>query len=300
MDPIDSSHIYTHFMTPDRGQTWQYPYSVVHPTESYADFGARANLEILPDGSIITLNNGSNGGSGFKGINRWDGQQWHSYGQGLYGGSSRAFDFEFYKGELYMGGTFNQYDYPQDPGNFIVRWDGNQWQGLANGTFGFVDDLFVHDSLLYCKIYGDYSYNHRFGDAAIPYFAAWNGQQWCGTPMNFKWHPFNFGFANDTLFVAFNRPTRIDGDTVGYLNYYTGDYVNGPNAICSTPGLGEEEMPVKAKGLEVFPNPAFSILHIRLLEEDQAIRQIDVVNCTGQNVMHLKLEKGIKIEQVWI
>lgn len=63
------------FMTTDREKTWQYPYRIVHPTDTIPDFGAIYKVKILPDGDILTLNNGSPIGNAFRGISRWDGLQ---------------------------------------------------------------------------------------------------------------------------------------------------------------------------------------------------------------------------------
>ncbi len=293
--------IYTHFMTTDGGATWQYPYSIVHPTSNSALFGARAKLEILANGDILTLNGGSAPGNPYGGIARWDGQQWHSYGNGLYGGGFvHTLDFEFYKGELYMGGTFAKYNtyygdtlshFPQNPGNAIVRWDGRQWQELAGGILeGGVRDIFVHDSILYCSTFAGVPSFHRFGDAAIPFFAGWDGHKWCGTPFNFDDAPASFGIIKDTLYVSFNRPTVVSGDTVSYLNYYDGDYLHGPNAICSTLGLGEEENQVEAQRISIYPNPANGFVNISLPKETTNA-QLSLYSLSGQLVFELPLTK---------
>ena len=263
-----SQLIYTQFMSPDGGQTWQYPYSMIHPTDTIPDFGAEYRLEILDNGDILTINNGTSSGSKFKGLIRWDGQQWHTYGNGLHGAYSRVFDFEFYKDELYMGGSFSKEDIPNDPGRFIVRWDGIQWQEVGGGLIGFVDDLFVADSVLFARVDGGYSVDHRFGDAAIPYLAGWDGTQWCGTPTVFtQTAPQNFGVINDTLYASFRSPGVINGDTVGYLAYFDGDYLHGPDAICSTPGLGEEEPSLAQEEIKIYPSPAYELLSIVLPQQ---------------------------------
>ncbi len=281
---LDSSYTYTHFMTPDRGNTWQYPYSIIHPTSSMADFGSKAQLEILPNGDILTINNGSNVGSPFRGVSRWDGQQWHSYGSGLSGTTSKTLNIAVFEGNLYMGGTFNKSQYPQDPGNFIASWKGSSWENVGGGTVGFVNDLFVYDSILYCNIDGGFSSSHRFGDAAIPYFAGWNKHQWCGTPTNFGSPPTSFGIIKDTLFVAFQYPTTVNGDSVSYLNYYDGDYLNGPNSICSTLGLGEEELSAGTGEFKIFPNPAGDAFTIACDSSDP-LETIKVYDLKGQCVL---------------
>ena len=272
--------IYSQFMTTDRGKTWQYPYSIVHPTDTVSDFGATARLEILDNGDILTINNGSPRGNPFSGLSRWDGTQWHAYGNGLFGFSSRVFDFEFYQGELYMGGTFNRYSFPSDPANFIARWTGQEWAEVANGVTGFVEDLFVYDDILYCSINGGDESQHYFGDIHVPWFAGWDGTQWCATPFDFSTPPATLGFIDDTLYATFYIPSSESGDTIGYIGYYDGDFLNGPNAICSTPGLGEIEHPLPS--FQLFPNPASD--QLRIESGENGIQQLQIVDIHGKSV----------------
>jgi len=249
--------IYHQFMTTDGGSTWQYPYTVVHPTENTPRFGAHAQLEILENGDILTINNGSPRGNKFSGITRWDGKKWHSYGQGLFGTYARVFNFQFYKDVLYIGGTFSKAEDISNPGNFIARWSGNRWENFANGLKGFVKNQFVYDSTLYANIDGGSEMQHRFGDAQIPFFAGWNGQQWCGTPIFYdSLPPASFGFIKDTLYATFYEPGIVQGDSVFFLNYFDGDYLNGPNAICSSIGLNEPELEAKQARFEIYPMPS--------------------------------------------
>ncbi len=279
------------FMSSNGGQSWQYPYSVIHPTETVGYFGATYyKVEILPNGDILTINNGSPLGSTFRGLSRWDGQQWHGFGNGLSGSTSRAFDFEFYKGQLYMGGTFSKSVFPNDPGDFIARWNGLQWEEFANGVEGFVHDMFAYDNILYTSIDGGQISDHRFGDVKIPFFAGWDGHQWCGTPSQFKRPPAHFGFINDTLYVSFLEPSVIDGDSVGYMAYYDGDYLHGPNAICSTFGLGQDEMTnYKASSFTVHPNPAQDKIQIRGIK-GLNIKSVKVWSPNGKCLLNRKFE----------
>jgi hypothetical protein len=266
---------------------WQNVGNPVHPTESWGDFGAFADLQIH-NGQIYTINNGSppNDSTGWKGIVRWDGTQWHPYPCGMWGGWARATTLEFYKNELYMGGTFFTSDHPNNPGNGIVKWDGTKWTGMGGGVNGFVIDLFLHDSMLY-----SFTSDSGFADAPISYFAAWDGHQWCGTPGNFARPPISFGFANDTLFCTFNEQiTTIGTDTVTHMNYFVGDYVNGPNAVCSTYKLGEEEQSVLRTELLIYPNPTTESLTVRLTNE--MINVISVNDVNGRIVYSQEFAKG--------
>lgn len=291
-----SDTIFSQVMSPDRGKSWRYSYDIIHPTETIPDFGPVAKLEIAPNGDIITLNH-DNGGEGrpFYGLARWDGAQWNHYG-GISGtGYVKALDFEFFRGELYMGGTFGKYNtwngdttsvFPQNPGNSVARWDGHRWHELAGGILeGGVQKMFVHNDALYCFTFaGNWDY-HLFGDAQIPFLAAWDGYQWCGTPVNYPVDiaPSNVGFVNDTLFGVFFEKDTLNGQPFSYLNYFDGDYVNGPNAICSTLGLGEEEEEPAQSSFELYPNPTSANITVRLLK-DESIQHVQIVDATGKTV----------------
>jgi hypothetical protein len=243
--PTDT--IFPFAATYNGGQSWQYPFSVFHPTNA-SDFGAVAGVKIV-NGDIVVINNGSSSGQLYKGLNRWDGQQWHPFGEGLFGAFARTFDFEVYQGEIYMGGTFHKMNDSRNPGNFIARWDGQQWHNVATGLNGFVIDLFEYDGILYCEQNED-----LFGNVSISRFAGWNGQQWCGTPTQWVQEPDAFGFANDTLFASFRFPTTVNGDSVSFIAKYTGNYLT--DGICSTLGLGTEEHESTGKQFVLIPNPS--------------------------------------------
>ena len=271
------------FMTTDGGTSWQYPYDIIHPTGSSGYFGAHPHLQILDNGDIITINNTSPTGSPYLGLSRWDGNQWHAYGAGIQGGGTFIRDFEFYKGELYMGGHFTRIGTSSATGKSIARWDGNEWHGLAGGITGFVKDLFAVDSVLYCSVSGGAN-THFFGDAEIPYFAGWDGKQWCGTYVDYEYPPATFGFINDTLYATFYVASgTANGDSISYMSYYDGDYLHGPSAVCSTPGLGEEETAIDV-GLQVYPNPASAIIQLQL--QSEPIKEVQLYTLSGKKVLH--------------
>ncbi len=273
------------FMTVDGAQTWQYPFSITHPTDTgqYPSFGIHQKTQILDNGDILKLNDEGPVSSAYKGLIRWDGQQWHSYGN--YPGSmhhTAATEFEFYNGELYLGGSFGTYGTfygdtiwfnPNDPPvNSIARWDGTDWQGLGGGIMeGGVRDIIEHDSILYVFIGGGIYSHHKFGDVHIPSFAGWDGEKWCGTPLgidNLSATPERMGFINDTLYLNFSsKPpysnATVNGKPVDHVMYFDGDYLNGPNAICSTPTIGQAELK-KEGAIMIYPNPAKEVLYVNL------------------------------------
>lgn len=297
-----------HALSEDGGKTWKYPYSITHPTnnflfDSVPDFGVKAHLGIMDNGDILTLNYGSPNGSPFKGITRWDGQQWNSYGNGLFGGAPYCAveDFVFFRGDLCIGGSFSKiYTWNGDtigieernPGNSIARWDGAQWQGLSGGVLeGGVWDMFVYSDVLYCNTLAGNPDFHLFGDAQIPYFAGWDGTRWCGTPTDFYTAPYDIGIINDTVFVSFTQHGIVNGDSVGFMAYFDGDYLHGPDAICSTPGLGEDEVAFTNEEVKVYPNPVKDELHVSL-PEDISAATYKLLALDGKLVKEGKLKAG--------
>ena len=284
--------IYTHFMSGDKGVTWQYPYSKVHPTDSYPNFGILSKIQILDNGDILTLNNGSPFGSSYRGVSRWDGQNWIGYGKGISSGTN-AGDFEFYNGELYIAGNFSTDFHPDDPGKLMARWDGAEWHDVGGGLEGgyVAGGFFVHDTILYCAVHDNNSgRDTRFGDAAIPHLAGWDGHRWCGTPSGyFSYAPSAYGISNDTLFATFYKtPAVLNGDSGVYMMYFDGDYLHGPNSICSTLGLGEEGHTIEKPNISIYPNPSNGILNI-ILPKEKSKAKLSIYSLSSQLVFEQRL-----------
>ncbi|MDX5325969.1 MAG: T9SS type A sorting domain-containing protein [Bacteroidota bacterium] len=278
--------ILNQFLSSDGGKSWTYPYSVIHPTESTPFFGAYPKIAIKGQ-NIYTLNDQSPPGNPYNGIVKWNGSQWIAFGNGLQGLNSKVYDFEFFQGDLIIGGAFSKKMNPGDPGNFIARWDGIQWNEFGTGFNNEAWDLYVHDSLLFCLQWGT-----KFGDVTLPYLGAWDGRQWCGTNLGiFNHRPEAFGFANDTLFLSFkSNPIVLNNDTLPMVIYFDGDYLSNPYSICSTPNLIIEEKSLSPVFL--YPNPTSGVVRIKgVLEEE--IQKVEVFDLMGRKV--LKCNKCIEL-----
>ncbi len=273
---IPNFSLYPFSITYNRGQSWQYPFSTFHPTNAL-NFGAHLKARFF-NGDIVVIDNGTSPGQLFRGLSRWDGRQWHPFGEGIFG-NNKVWDFEIYQNEIYMGGSFHKMFDPRNPGNCIARWDGQQWHKVANGLNGFVSELFVYKEVMFCVQSAD-----SFGDVSIPRFAGWNGQQWCGTPMQWGTQlPSSLGFIQDTLYAYFTIPTTVNGDSVNFIAKYTGNYLT--DGICSTLGLGTEEQASTGKQFVLIPNPSSSFVELR--SESAAIQHIRFLDLTGRVLLEI-------------
>ncbi len=252
-----------HLLSTDGGQSWVSAFDESGPDKSYNWGGPRSQMEIR-EGKIFVLYEGT---GVYNGVVSWDGHNWKGYGQGFHGGVWMI-DFEFYKDQLFLGGTFSRAGNPQNPGDGIVGLNGQYWENTGGGIYanqggfvpGGVEDLFSEMDVLFAQANATY-----YGDAFIPYLAGWDGYRWCGTPITYgNNRPISFGVIKDTLYAVFPGSATANGVSMGYLNYFDGDYLHGPNAVCSTPGLGEGETESAEAEIMIYPNPAKDILTISL------------------------------------
>ncbi len=248
-------------MTDDGGQSWRYPFNPKHPTGTPADFNILVQARIH-NGDIYITNNADSLGSPYRGVARWDGQQWHALGKGTPGFNSQVWALEFFQDDLYIGGSFNSQFFPDDPGVHFARWDGQKWHPSGNPVSTLVSHLIKNDTVLYAISRGD-----TFGDVRIPNVAAWDGSKWCGTPTNFNIAPVSMTPLKDTLLLLFNSPPLVNGVQMPQIIYFDGDYLNGPNSICSSQDLSQDLNLPSLENYKIFPNPVSRILNIESVNQ---------------------------------
>ncbi len=293
-DLYSSTHTYLlgpHIMNVAGAGSWQYPYSVPHPGNVFGIGGVWDNIEVR-NGDIYAINFAE---SEYDGLVKWDGQQWHTFGPGIFGTVSQVYDYQFYDGEIYITGSFTKSEDSRNPGEHIAKWNGSSWETVGGGSPSPGLSMFEYNNVLYCHIGGD-----QFGDAKIPYFAGWNGYEWCGTPIEFSGGdpPLNFGFCNDTLFSVYTYPpdSSSNGDPIGYINYFDGDYTNNTNTVCSTLGIGEDEHSIEKTGISIYPNPTTSTIQIELLDPTHKVENVKVYDCTGRCVINQQLKPDLVVD----
>lgn len=277
-------------LTADGGVSWREAFYRYGPDSASNWGGPRSELK-LRGGDIYFLYEGY---GQCNGVVRWDGVNWHGFGNN-FNGFSWMVDFEFYNDEIYLGGVFSRGPNNENPDNGIVKFNGSNWEEVGGGINGFqggivgggVIDIFLHNGLLYCFAAGD-----RFGDAYIPYLASWDGHQWCGTPINYvnSTAPDNFGFIKDTLYSVYSQPTgTVNGDPLSYINAYIGDYSKGPGSVCSTLGIGYDEFEYRNDLIQIFPNPSKGIFHFHFSDGIKEA-ELSIKDISGK-IVHI--EKGI-------
>lgn len=285
-------------MTDDGGASWRYPFTIPHPTYPARDpsgFGILTQARIS-NGDIYITNNGDSLNSPFRGVARWDGQQWHSLGMGTPGFNSKVWALEFFQGDLYIGGSFNKRFFPNDPGVHFARWDGQQWHSSGNPVDVLVSGLVKDDSVLYAISRGD-----TFGDIRLPKLAAWDGSKWCGTPTNFQIGPTSIAPLQDTMLLLFSSaPIMVNGVQMPQLIYFDGDYLNGPNSICSSANLGQAEDLEPDQRFSIFPNPCSDLLFIQT-ELPSIIENVKLYSLQGTLIKEWQFDQGftsVKLAQL--
>lgn len=192
-----------------------------------------------------------NASLGVNSLMKWDGANWVAI-PGIYGGMAAIIKMCVYKDELYVAGTFSKSDNPNNPGNYIAKWNGLSWSDVGggvlglNGSNGQIYDMIIHDNKLY--VAGVFS---SAGGIPSQYISVWDGNFWCGSGSTFNNIITSVGFLNDTLYVG-GGFTAIDGDS---SCFYIAKW-NGGNYIdtCGNNTFVDKNFGF-SKTIHVYPNP---------------------------------------------
>lgn len=224
------------------GNTWQ-PIGQFDLQGSIKDI-AKHNGKLIVIGNVDFPNG--------RGIAQWDGNTWSVLGPGLIHLMSGALCLAVYQGDLYVGGKI-RIALPGNPGQNIMRWDGEQFHAVGQGVQQWlgntsatatVADMVEHNGKLF--VGGGF---RAAGGVEAMGLAVWDGVEWCGVPGDFQatggiW---SMDFYHDTLFVACG--TTLDGNAVnGSVKFIGSQY----ETECSGPvGMREqtEASPI------LYPNP---------------------------------------------
>lgn len=150
------------------------------------------------------------GGVEVNNVARWDGNQWHALGSGVFGGGSgqTVNDVKVLGTNIYVAGVFKSASGVNATN--LARWDGTQWYAMGGGPSGTNSALAIIGTNIYTA--GNFT---NIGGVAARYVARWNGQ---------AWQALAPGLTGGTL-------TRISClGAVGDILYAGGDFIQAGNA----------------------------------------------------------------------
>jgi len=113
-----------------------------------------------------------------------EGNKWTNLGEGIPGVNSEVMSLAEYKGELYVGGWFEEAGGKGKTVNSIARWDGKAWHDVGGGVNGFmrmVVTMVVYNDELY--IGGSFK---TVGGSTSYDIAKWNGKKWSSVGPGFN------------------------------------------------------------------------------------------------------------------
>ncbi|MCH8902438.1 MAG: T9SS type A sorting domain-containing protein [Bacteroidetes bacterium] len=134
--------------------------------------GVIMNLTVYNNDLYVMGTFDSIAGMQANGIAKWDGTNWSILNNNNWKGSG-AIAIEpaaVYKGELYIGGTFNI-----DTLHYIARWDGNSWRQVGNGFTinSWINTMKVYNGELYVGGF----FTSQAGNAGN-HIQKWDGTSW--------------------------------------------------------------------------------------------------------------------------
>ncbi|HLG28496.1 MAG TPA: hypothetical protein VI423_12010, partial [Paenisporosarcina sp.] len=168
---------------------------------------------VFYNGELYVIGGFWNVSQNFKKIVRYDGTSWQPVNGFTLGSITNC--LAVYNNELYVGGYFSTG--ASDPGDMLVKWNGNSWVQLP-GTPNFQ---------VYCleeyggKLYVGGQFADVAGLPATAYAAHWDGTQWESLGGVFDNPVLCFKEINDELYIGGGFRT-INGDTMNGITRYIG------------------------------------------------------------------------------
>ncbi|MCC6143165.1 MAG: hypothetical protein IT368_05095 [Candidatus Hydrogenedentes bacterium] len=112
--------------------------------------------------------------AGDVGVSSWDGSQLHVLGDGVH---NTALALASWDGYLIAGGLFHELTTSGAPGNYVARWDGDNWQALGSGL-DWCQDGGVHSLCVYKGNIVAGGWFLTASGIAVNNIAQWDGSTW--------------------------------------------------------------------------------------------------------------------------
>jgi hypothetical protein len=222
----------------------------------------------------------------YKGVAKWDGTQWVSFGEAFAGANEEVSALKVYHNKLYAGGTWVNVGAEYSPS--LAAWDGAKWNSVGgiyydHNPWGVVAQLLEKDGKLY--VCGNFN---RAAGLPVDNIAIWNDTNWCGLNTVFESPAFLSAVFRDTLYLA--NHLKIDNDSVRGLGYYIGSNYIG---TCGAPvGINETKL---SETIKIYPNPTTSSLHILDEQNDLSNSSIEISNNIGQTILQMPFSSSINV-----
>ncbi|MBO2008240.1 IPT/TIG domain-containing protein [Hymenobacter negativus] len=169
----------------------------------------------------------SAGGVTARGVARWDGTTWSSFGTGTTNGvNNTVFALTLSGTDMYVGGNFSQAG--GTAASYVARWDGTAWSALGtgstNGTDNTVNAIAVAGATVYVGGTFRYVGGTSFGGGiAANYVARWTSAS--------GWSSLTVGATN-----GFSLGSTVSALAAVGTEVYVGGQFNAPSGT-SSPGL---------------------------------------------------------------
>jgi len=223
-------------------------------------------------------------------IVKFNGAIWIDVGGSMKGSWSDINKMVVYNGKLVVAGMFYKKD--GNAGNFIMTWDGQQWEELGGGTWGIYGNLgtlgTIYDMLVYKnKLYICGLFNYA-GSTPASHVAVWDGVKWCGYSGVFDNTVNAMTIFNDTIYIAPGQ--TINGDTVNYFAKWSRGLE--PDT-CGFVGIQENYLSEK---INIYPNPSQESIFVNNIKLQT---DYEIYNQLGEKVLEGKYNsKGINIKSL--
>ncbi|HMT30184.1 MAG TPA: T9SS type A sorting domain-containing protein, partial [Bacteroidia bacterium] len=201
-------------------------------------------------------------------IARWDGNQWHTIGDGL-NYYVRSVYVDSSTNTLYAGGSFTGSG--TTPLNFIAQWDGTAWLPLGNGLSDAVRTITKYKSQLYAG-------TTPFSNPSA--LMSFDGTNWAPVIPSPNKLVYCINVFQDELYVSGIF------DSIGGVPY--AGIARYRDTITSVqPNIISEKL------FEIFPNPATDKLDITLLKNMNGTFQVIVTDAAGKNILKREYEGSV-------
>ncbi len=181
-------------------------------------YGATGNNQsiiacVLVNGSDIYLGGWMTvaGTAVAKGIMKWNGSQWVSFGTGLDG---QVFAMTIIGTDLYACGNFITAG--SLTVNYIAKWNGSEWSALAGGTNNSVKSLCSDGINLYAG--GNFT---TAGSTGANYIAKWDGSAWSALGSGMNGSVEGIYYSGGTLYAG-GTFTTAGGSSAKRIAYWNG------------------------------------------------------------------------------